>query len=248
MKDTSLKKTIDGLVNDVNVKKPVYLLAGRSRKTPDPLLQLVFRESGTPSSTIAYVGTANGDDAGFFDRMAGAFREAGAGRISHALITPEKADLKKAKDILESADIVFISGGDVEMGMRALKEKGMVRFLSRLYEQGKPFFGLSAGSIMLAREWVRWQDPDDATAELFPCLGIAPVICDTHDEEDGWQELKMALKLEQDNVRGYGIVSGTAIKVCPDGCVEALGGAIHQFMRQGGRVRRLSDILPVSDI
>jgi peptidase E len=125
----------------------------------------------------------------------------------------------------------------------------MTRFLSRLYEQGKPFFGTSAGSIMLAKEWVRWRDPDDdATAELFPCLGIAPVICDAHDEEGDWQELKTTLKLGQDNVKGYGIVSGTAIKVSPDGRVEALGGAMHQFLRHGGRVDRLPDLLPVRDL
>jgi len=56
---------------------------------------------------------------------------------------------------------------------------------------------------------------DDATAEIFPCLGIAPVICDTHGEEDGWEELQALIALEKDKTIGYGIVSGTAIKVYP---------------------------------
>ncbi|MFH1640030.1 MAG: Type 1 glutamine amidotransferase-like domain-containing protein [Chloroflexota bacterium] len=226
-------------------KKPVYLLAGRSRQVPDPLIQMIFHESGKIAPTVAYVGTANGDDDSFFHRMAGAFREAGAGRISHALIAPEGADLKKAQTILESADIVFISGGDVDRGVHALFKKKMARFLTGLYAQGKPFFGLSAGSIMLAKEWVRWRDPqDNATAEIFPCLDIAPVICDTHDEQDGWQELQTVLRLEQDNTKGYGIVSGTAIRVFPDGRIEALGGAAHQYVRHGERVERAPDILP----
>ncbi len=230
-------------------EKPVYLLAGgrsRSGNALDPLIQAVFRESGTVSPTIAYVGTANGDDEGFFNRIAGIFRESGASRINHVLIAPEKANLKKAQGILEMADIVFVSGGDVERGMGILREKNMADFLCKLYRQGKLFFGLSAGSIMLAKEWIRWRDPnDDSTAEIFPCLGFAPIICDTHDEEGGWEELKAALKLEPDNTKGYGIVSGTAIKVFPDGRIEALGGAIQQFTRHGAKVNRVSDILPV---
>lgn len=229
--------------------KPVYLLAGgRSsvRRAPDPLIQTVFRESGIASPTVAYVGVANGDDEGFLARIAGSFREAGAGRVRHAPISTENADLKETKKILKSADIVFISGGDVERGMLALEEKNMIGFIRQLYEEGKPFFGISAGSIMLAKEWVRWQDPnDDSSAELFRCLGFAPVICDTHSEADDWEELKAALKLQEtDGVKGYGIVSGTAIKVFPDGKVESIGGVAHQYIRRSRKVERLPDIAP----
>ncbi|MCX6003276.1 MAG: Type 1 glutamine amidotransferase-like domain-containing protein [Chloroflexi bacterium] len=231
--------------------KPVYLLAGgrpRNPQTISPLLQAVFRESGKVSPTIAYVGTANDDSTAFFLFMATTLKGAGAGKIKHAVISSGKADLKKAQDILNSSDIVYISGGDVERGIQMLQEKNITDFLLELYRQGKPFFGLSAGSIMLAKEWIRWRDPDnDATAEIFPCLGIAPVICDTHGEQDGWEELQALLKLEQANVKGYGIASGTAIKVFPNGRIEVLGGAIHQFIHRGGRVERISDILPVSN-
>jgi peptidase E len=197
------------------------------------------------SPSVAYVGAASDDDLWFFDFITKELKEAGAGRINHALMAPDNADLKKAQEILASADIVFISGGDVERGMQVLGEKNMVDCLFHLYESGKPFFGVSAGSIMLAREWVRWRDPDDdRTAEIFPCLGIAPVICDTHAEEDDWQELKVLLALEQENVKGYGIPSGAAIKVFPDGRVEASGGPVSQYIRRGGRVARGSDILP----
>jgi peptidase E len=194
---------------------------------------------------VGYVGTASDDNVWFFRMIERELKNAGAGSINRAIITPRKADLRKARDILAAADIIFISGGDMERGMEVLREKGMVDFLFQLYKQGKPFFGVSAGSIMLAKEWVRWRDPDDdATAELFPCLGFAPVICDTHDEENDWQELKAALKLAKDNVVGYGIVSGAAIKVFPDGKTEALGNAIPRYVRHGERVDRISDILP----
>ncbi len=230
--------------------KPVFLFAGgrpRNAQTLNPLFREVFRESGKTSPTIAYVGAASDDSKAFFLMMATFLKGAGSGKIRHAVISSDKADLKKARDIINSANIVYISGGDVERGIQVLHEKNMTDFLIELYQQGRPFFGISAGSIMLAKEWIRWRDPDDdATAEVFPCLGIAPVICDTHGEQDGWEELQALLKLEKDSVKGYGIVSGAAIKVFPDGRIEAMGGAIHQYIKYGGKVERMADILPTA--
>jgi peptidase E len=228
--------------------KPVYLFAGGrsgNRKKQGALLEQMFRESGISSPSVAYCGAASGDDKGFFRFIAAELTAAGADKVTHAIVAPAGADLKKARAILQAADIVFVSGGDVEAGMDILREKDMLDFFISLYHQGKPFFGISAGAIMLAERWVRWPDPDDdSSAELFPCLGFAPVICDTHDEESGWEELQTALSLSEEGVRGYGLATGSGIKVYPDGRVEALGGQVYQFIRRANKVVRL-DNLPV---
>ena len=228
--------------------KPVYLLAGGRPRNPaafNPLFQAVFEESGKTSPTIAYLGAASDDSKAFYLMMAAALKGAGAGKVKLAALASRKADVNKAKDILESSDIVYVSGGDVEHGMQVLSDKNLTGFIVGLYKQGKPFFGISAGSIMLAKEWIRWPNPDDDnTAEIFPCLGITPVLCDTHGEADGWEELQALLKLEKDNTVGCGIVSGTAIKVFPDGKIEALAGAVHQYQKISGKVGRIEDILP----
>ena len=232
----------------MHMKKPVYLLAG-GRKGPgttDLLLKAVFRESGKPHPTIAYIGAANNDNLAFYGLMAGMLRSNGAGRINRILLASAKADPAQARKILETADIVFMAGGDVEKGMQIINDKRIGDLLSDLYESGKVFFGSSAGSIILARKWICWRDPaDDTTAELFPCLGLAPVICDTHGEEE-WEELQALLKLEDDGATGYGIVSGTAIRVWPDSTVEAMGDPVHRYQKQSGLVARIADILPVT--
>jgi len=229
--------------------KPVYLLAGgrsANRRANDLLVREAFRESGKKSPSIGYVGTANDDDESFFNRLADMFRENGAGEVKHALLAADNADISRAKYILKHSDIIYISGGDVDTGIKILKEREMVNFLAELYQEGKPFFGLSAGSIMLAKEWVRWRNPDDdTTAEAFPCLGLAPVLCDTHDEEGGWEELKVLLMLEKDGATGYGIATGTALRVFPDGRLEALGGAVHQYVGRSGKIKRISDVMPL---
>jgi peptidase E len=229
--------------------KPVYLLGGgwsANRRANDLLVREVFRESGKKTPSVGYVGAASNDDEGFFNRLAGMFRENGAGEVKHVLLASDNADISRAKTILRQSDMIYISGGDVDKGMQMLREREIVNFLAELHQEGRPFFGLSAGSIMLAKKWVRWRNPDDdATAEVFPCLGFAPVLCDTHDEEGGWEELKSLLMLEKDGATGYGIATGTALRVFPDGRVEARGGAVHRYVRRGRKVKRISDVMPL---
>jgi cyanophycinase-like exopeptidase len=160
-------------------------------------------------------------------------------------IAPRHADLGKARAILQAADAVFFSGGDVEAGMQALRDKDMVGFFQDLARQGKLLIGASAGSIMMSKGWVRWRDPnDDSTAELFACLGLFPYYCDTHAEEDDWVELKAALQLEAGGTAGYGIPSGACLKAFPDGRLEAEGGAVVRYSSLDGKAERQADLLP----
>jgi|WetSurMetagenome_2_1015567.scaffolds.fasta_scaffold29534_2 cyanophycinase-like exopeptidase len=226
--------------------KPVYLLAGGRGSSNEVLFKAVFNEISRPDPLIAYVGAANRDDKGFFKFMGAEIAKAGKCRLHHVILSTKKADPDKTRDILHLADAVFMSGGDVEAGMEILKSKNMLNLFGALYGEGKVFFGASAGSIMLGREWIRWEDPDDeSTAELFPCMDIAPLICDTHAEEDGWEELKAALNLKPENTAGYGIPSGACLRVHHNGDLEALGGQVVKYLKEGQGVNKIDALLPV---
>jgi peptidase E len=218
---------------------PLYLLAGghgQARKGADPILQKVFAQTGCAAPSIAYVGAASDDDAGFLKWLAALFRNSGSGPVKLAPMAGGHADLDEARRVLETSDLIYITGGDVEAGMALLHRLRMDALLHRLYRAGRPFFGLSAGSIMLARAWVRWSDPDDdATAEPFPCLGFARVLCDCHAEADDWEELHALLRLQPGLTVGYGIPSGAALKVAEDGSVQALGRPVCRFEHRHGR-------------
>lgn len=234
----------------MTIRQPIYLIAGgrsANRDTTSYLLKQVLRESPVPKPDIAYVGSANGDSEGFFGGIAAQFKEFGSGRVDRVLTSAPDANLTEAKRMLKQADLIFMSGGDVEAGMSTLERCRLTRLIKDLYDQGKVLFGISAGTIMLAKEWIRWRDPDDdATAETFPCLNIAPVLCDTHGEQDGWGELKALLGLKETGTIGYGIVSGAALKVRPDGAVEALGGPVDRYKRTKVGVRKISALEPQS--
>jgi peptidase E len=198
--------------------------------------------------SIAYVGAASGDSKSFFSMISAYLRKCGAGRVTLAPLADRRRKPEKARAILEMADMVFISGGDVEAGMKVLQERKILPFLHELFERGKPFFGSSAGSVMLGRQWVRWEDPkDDATASPFPCMGLAPIVCDTHGEEEEWEELCTLLRLTPEGTIGYGIPAGAGLCVRPDGTLEALEAPVHCYIRRrGAAVRRKPDLRPIA--
>jgi len=230
---------------------PVYLLAGgpHSRRTQkDPLLTRAIAAGGVIEPSIAYIGAASGDDKSFFTMISNYMRNCGAGEVVLAELASKRAKIDKTRSILESADMVFVSGGDVEEGMEVLGERKILPFLRELYESGKPFFGLSAGSIMLAREWIVWDDPnDDSTSSTFPCMAFAPVLCDTHSEDEGWEELRALLLISPDGTSGYGIPTGAGLCVYPDGTLEALGDPVNCFAKIAGAVKRRADLQPVDN-
>ncbi len=238
-------------MDDRKGPKPVYLLAGgpgSRRFGRDPVLGRAIEASGVNEPTIAYIGAASGDNKVFFKMIATFMRRSGAGDVVLAPLAGRKIKIEKTREILESADMIFVSGGDVEEGMEALEAHEALPLLRELHAAGKPFAGLSAGSIMLAREWIAWDDPsDDATSSLFACMGLAQVYCDTHGEDEGWEELRALLRLVPEGAAGYGITSGAGLVVYPNGALEALGGPVNCFVKRSGQVVRAPDLVPARD-
>jgi len=196
-----------------------------------------------PRPLVAYVGAASNDNHAFFTMIRGALALTDA-RFKLARLASPQASASEAKALLEECDLVFVSGGDVDLGMKILHDRDAAMTLMGLAAAGKPMFGISAGSLMLAREWVRFPDDDDeSTAEIFPCLGIAPVDVDAHSEDDGWSELRVLVRLlhargDRDPV-GHGLTGKGCLKVTLDGRgvgLRALGTPIPRIVVRGGKV------------
>jgi cyanophycinase len=228
----------------------IHLMAGgrgQSRAKGDPLLSRIMASAPVAHPAVAYIGAASNDDRSFFSMIEYSMLACGAGRVTLASLVSPHIKVERARETLKSADMVFVSGGDVEGGMEVLEDREVLPLLRELHQAGKPFFGISAGSIMLGRQWVRWEDPDDdSTASLFPCMGLAPLVCDTHSEGEGWGELATLLRLSPEGTVGYGLPSGSGLCVHPDGRVEAMEGPVHSFARKGAKVARLPDLTPPS--
>lgn len=223
-------------MNDI---KPLYLLAGGSFTNPKgmvPYLSRALKECGD-SPKVAYIGTASNDNPIFFRMVKALLKQAGAGKVELARLAKDNADINTAKSILKEADAIFISGGEVDDGMSGLEKHGMTTFLRELRSRGKLFFGISAGSIMMGMHWVRWDDPEnDATAKLFDCLCFAGTTFDTHAEDEGWKELKTALRLQGPGAKGYGIPRDSMVAVDVRGNMEVSGSSLVCYENKEGRI------------
>jgi cyanophycinase-like exopeptidase len=189
---------------------------------------------------VAYVGAASSDNGAFFGMIRASVAAQGV-QMRLAKLAGARASAAEARALLEDADLVFMSGGDVEHGMTVLREKGIDDTLRALARGGKPMFGISAGSLMLAREWVRFPDGSDARAEIFPCLGIAPVHVDAHSEDDGWSELRVLVRLlhERGDPKpvGHGLTrKGGLLVDLTAGRVAAVGTPIPRLVVRRGAV------------
>jgi peptidase E len=224
----------------------LFLLAGRPKargNRGDPLLEQVIGQCGKVHPRIGYLGSASRDNRDFFKMISALLKNAGAGDVLLAPTVGAKVDMGKTLKILEDVDTILVSGGDVEEGMRVLGERNLTPLLRAQYEHETVFVGLSAGSIMLSRQWVRWRDPnDDSTVEVFACMGLAPVLCDAHGEAEDWEELRALLRLTPPEAIGYGIPSGAGLAVTSEGRVFAVGEAVHRFALRQGTVTRMTDL------
>ncbi len=200
---------------------------------------------------VAYVGSASNDNAGFYTMIKTAVcTSLPHVRMRQAKTASSRASASAARELLEGCDLVFVSGGDVEHGMKVLHDKDIVKPLQALAKAGKPMFGISAGSIMLARDWVRFPEEDGAKAELFPCLGIAPIHADAHAEADNWDELRVLVDLlrrrgdaEQ---LGYGLTrkGGLRIDLGANGAkIAPIGTAIPRI---GVKANKVVDLAPLA--
>ena len=217
---------------------PAIMIAGGRSRDPALMARMMSRAfHGIEKPVVAYIGTANGDNLAFFQMMKVILKNSGANKVNFVRLAKKNPDLDAAREALAAADLVFLSGGEVEDGINWLNKHGLTGFLKELYSSGKPFLGVSAGVIMMGTHWVHWDiEGDDNTARLFDCLGFVPFIFDTHGEEEDWVELKTALKLLGNGSRGYGLPGGSMVSADSKGALVNLEKEYIVFANEGGKI------------
>jgi cyanophycinase-like exopeptidase len=238
------------------LRTPTILIAGKfgSRHFgARPFLDDALRATKKPAPLVLYVGAASGDDPGFGRALSALLRSAGAQRVLWPKLTGKQPNRADARAALGEADLVFIGGGDVHAGIRALREADLVGDVRAAAARGTAFCGMSAGAIMLGERWIRWprDDAGDDEAETYECLGLVPCAVDTHGEADGWREAQSfaAVRARElgKRARAYGIPSGGALVANGQGSIEARAVPVPVFVaapRRRARLERTLEVLP----
>lgn len=220
------------------MRRPVTLIAGNHGSRhfgTTPYLADALALSGKDAPLALYIGAASGDHAGFGRSLCGLIEAAGAREVLWPKLTGKRREQARARAALERVDFVFVGGGDVEAGVAALRETGLVAPMHAAATRGVIFAGMSAGAIMLGERWVRWprDDAGDDEAETYQCLGIAPCSLDTHGEADRWRETQSfaAVRARETGkkARAYAVPSGGALVITASGTPKARGEPVPVF-------------------
>jgi peptidase E len=202
-----------------------------TRKKSVRFHQQAIAATGKAKPHIGYVGAAAGDSKAF-EKMIGAMMFGITAKVTSIPLTKKTLKTSEAKQMLADVDLIFVTGGDVDAGMKAVHQRELAPYFRELHEQGKPMEAVSAGSIMLGQHWVRFDEKDDSKVELFDCLGVVPYSFDAHSEEDGWSELQALAGLlgkgKKPPKEVIGLVSGTC-GLWDGTSLTALGGPLHRF-------------------
>jgi cyanophycinase-like exopeptidase len=200
----------------------VYLVASGQDGLLGQVAQRAMREIGKKSLRVAVsYAPVEGDERGrkfMSERMPALFPGATLEAIEHD------------RAVVDRADLVFVSGGDPTLGAKVLARTGAAGWLREAHARGTPMMGVSAGAIDLGAWWIDWPEDEDAPeeqADVVPCVGVVPgYVFDTHDEEDGWEELHVASRLlarRGEKSRFLGIPTKGALVFEPHGAMEVVG-------------------------
>jgi cyanophycinase-like exopeptidase len=217
-----------------------------------PYLADAVRATRAAAPRALYVGAANGDDPSFGTALCALIEAAGAAQVLWPKISERRRDRATARRALERVDFVFVGGGDVEEGMKVLRDADLVADLRAASRRGAVFAGMSAGAIMLGQRWIRWphDEASDDEAETYECLGIARCSLDTHGEGDGWRETRAFAAVRSRELgrkaKAYGVPSGAALVVSAGGEIQARGAPAPVFTALPRRRPKVETILPAA--
>ena len=208
---------------DRSERKPIFLLADSQllfwrdgeRRFLERVAAALDIDAG--AATAAYLGASNGDAPEFFEVFEAAMAGIGITKCMHVRAKVDAV----ASTCLETANVMLLAGGDVEVGWRMFRGANLPERIRTRWNEGAIVMGVSAGAMQLGLRMV----------SLFPyAVGV-------HDEPE-WRELVAAVKEGAGAVVGIGIPTGGGAIIHPDMTVESVRKPFTEVSHDGEHVRR----------
>jgi len=193
--------------------QPIFLLADSQllfwRDGGQLLLERVVTRDQLKA---AYIGASNGDDPNFYEIFVSAME--GVGVVDRRMIPSavSEADM----EFLNNADVILLSGGDVEVGWRVFLNNGLSEHIIRRYYEGASLIGVSAGAVQLGLCGLA------ADGSLIETFKLVSFIIGAHEESDNWKTTRELLRLSGPGKTALGLPAGGGAIYHPDHTVEAL--------------------------
>ncbi|HEY2168841.1 MAG TPA: Type 1 glutamine amidotransferase-like domain-containing protein [Candidatus Angelobacter sp.] len=214
------------------VIKPLYLLADSQlffwNSDSNSLAERVHADLDSSSPKAAYIGASNGNQPEFYNLFQAAMEAMGISNCRAVPSQPSKEDIS----FIEEADLILLSGGDVEWGWRTFEQNGLKELVPRKRFDGAILMGVSAGAVQLGLGCLS----NSAQPKQIDMFRFAPFYVGAHDEENDWWDLRALVNLSQTDTRAIGIPAGGGAVYQSDGTLEPIRKHLTELTRESARI------------
>ena len=214
------------------VIKPLYLLADSQlffwKGGGDSLSERIRAGLDSANPKAAYIGASNGDQPEFYDLFVAAMESMAISNCRLVPSQPSKEDIS----FIEDADLILLSGGDVERGWRTFEQNGLKELVPRKRFDGAILMGVSAGAVQLGLGHLS----NAARPKPLDMFRFAPFYVGAHDEESDWWDLRALVNLSQTDARAIGLPAGGGAVYYSDGTLEPLRKPIVEIVKENSRI------------
>ena len=219
--------------------KSIYLLADSQllfwKQDDSVFLQSMRSEIVKENPKAAYIGASNDDQPDYYELF-----KAGMEGIGIRDCQMIRASFPAAgAAFMEEADLILLSGGDVETGWNAFQQNGFGEALVRRYYNGALLIGVSAGAVQLGWGAAR-------AGGLLETFKLVPYIIGAHEENNGWKELISLVKEMKGALRGLGIPSGAGAIYRSGDSIEPVRHSLFEYFLSGNSITH-NLLVPVSE-
>ena len=219
--------------------KPIYLLADSQllfwRQDDSVFFESLRSEIVKENPKAAYVGASNNDQPDFYQLFKAGMEGIGIRDCRMIRSSFPAADAA----FMEEADLILLSGGDVETGWNAFQQNGFGEALVRRYHERALLIGVSAGAVQLGWGAAR-------AGGLLETFKLVPYIIGAHEENNGWKELISLVKEMKGALRGLGIPSGAGAIYRSGDSIEPVRHSLFEYFLSGNSITH-NLLVPVSE-
>ena len=214
------------------VIKPLYLLADSQlffwKSDSSSLAERIRADLDSANPKAAYIGASNGDQPEFYSLFQAAMEAMGISNCRSVPSQPSREDIS----FIEEADLILLSGGDVERGWRTFEQNGIKELVPRKRFDGAILMGVSAGAIQLGLGCLS----NSAQPKQIDMFHFAPFYVGAHDEENDWWDLRALVNLSQTDTRAIGIPAGGGAVYQSDGTLEPIRKHLTELNRENAKI------------
>lgn len=214
------------------VIKPLYLLADSQlffwKSSGDSLAERIRADIDSANPKAAYIGASNGDQPEFYALFEGAMDSMA---ISNCRLIPSQPS-REDTAFLEDAELIALSGGDVERGWQVFEQNGLKELLPKKRLDGAILMGVSAGAVQLGLGCLS----NEARPKLLDMFRFAPFYVGAHDEGNDWFDLRALVNLSKSDARGIGLPAGGGAVYYADGTLEPLRKPLIEIVKEDAKI------------